>query len=162
MKSSPSTVIRKMRRADTPAMARMMNDLMIFHGDQPQAKPAHFAQQCLGKHRLVDSWVAVVARQPIGFVVTYDWFNFVRGTAARTIDLLYIDPDHRRSGIGKLLLVAVAKDAQAKGCTRLRVGARKTNKAANRFYHGLGFERRPENSATYAADEWVMKGLTKS
>lgn len=162
MKSSTSTVIRKMRRADAPAMALMMNDLMIFHGDQPRSKPAHFAKQCLGKHRLVDAWVVLIERKPVGFVVTYDWFNFVRGKSVRTIDLLYIDPEHRRSGIGKLLLAAVAKNAKAKGCGRLRVGARKTNKAANRFYSGIGFERRLENSVNYAADEQVINTLAKS
>ncbi len=153
--------IRRMRRADAPAMARLMRDLVVFHGDQPKSTARHFTAHCLGSRRLVDAWLARVAGKPAGFIVTYDWFNFVRGKITRTIDLLYIDAEYRRSSMGRLLVAAAAEDALAKGCMRIKVGARTENKAANKFYQKLGFTQRSDNSTYYTIEGGGLSSLTR-
>jgi putative acetyltransferase len=74
----------------------------------------------------VDWWVLEIAAEaPIGFL----------GFASGTIEALFVDPDHRGKGGGKLL-VAHAQDL---GAGALAVDVNEQNEAALGFYEALGF-----------------------
>jgi len=74
----------------------------------------------------VDWWVLVsAAGVPMGFL----------GFVGDTIEALFIDPDHRRQGGGKLLV----EHAQRLAAGALAVDVNEQNEAALRFYEALGF-----------------------
>lgn len=70
---------------------------------------------------------------PIGFALA--------SGAADERELLTIGvlPDHRRSGIGRLLVEAIIAEAGSRGAARLFLEVAEDNTAAQRLYRALGF-----------------------
>src|SRR5688500_4380306 len=71
-----------------------------------------------------------------GFRVLYDYVHLKH----IYIDDLVVHPDYRRRGVGALLLDYVQQQAQALGCTRLRLCTGLDNQSAIRFYEKQGWE----------------------
>ena len=139
--SAPS--VRRMRRGDEVALSRMMARLAAFHGDKSVVSPQHFVDHCLKAGSPNTAWIATAQGKPVGFAITYDWMNFVRGHRVRTVDLLFVEAAFRGQGIGHALLDALTRDATRRGIGRIDVTAQKANKNANAFYRAYGFEKRP-------------------
>jgi ribosomal protein S18 acetylase RimI-like enzyme len=55
-----------------------------------------------------------------------------------------VRPEHRRAGVGALLLAELARLTIARGCTRLEWNALDWNELALGFYERLGATRLPE------------------
>ncbi|MFZ5439628.1 MAG: GNAT family N-acetyltransferase [Myxococcota bacterium] len=53
---------------------------------------------------------------------------------------LVTDPNHRHRGVGRQLVLEMARRARVAGCTRLRVRVAKTDDGAHGFFRGLGFD----------------------
>jgi len=138
MKTKP--VIRRAVRKDAPSLAKMMGKLARFHGDKPKAPAAQFIRHAFGRAALSQVWIAFVEKKPIGFAVTYDWMNFVRGKPTRTLDLLFVEEACRAQGVGQALIKALAADAKAKGFSRVTTSASKNNTSAQMCYLHLGFK----------------------
>ncbi len=51
---------------------------------------------------------------------------------------LYVHPDHRRQGVGRRLVAAVAARLAQRGFTSLQIGCLKANAPARQFYEALG------------------------
>jgi ribosomal protein S18 acetylase RimI-like enzyme len=56
------------------------------------------------------------------------------------LHLVAVDPNHRRRGLGRLLVEAFAGDAVASGATIVRAVAWPDDPIAVRFFQGVGFE----------------------
>src|SRR5215218_4774982 len=74
-----------------------------------------------------------------GTAVGFAWASAPRQGRSHVTDL-YVAPDHRRGGVARQLIAAVAEDAAAKGATRLTLDVLTTNAAARSLYDSLGFE----------------------
>lgn len=82
-------------------------------------------------------WVLVSAETPIGFL----------GFANDAVEGLFIDPDHRGRGAGRLLVEHAQRLARTNA---LSVDVNEQNEAAREFYEALGFAvvgRSPTDSA---------------
>lgn len=53
---------------------------------------------------------------------------------------LYIDPAHRRAGLGRCLVAEAERVARAHGCTLVHVNAWRDNVAVQAFYSAIGYE----------------------
>ncbi|XGI83431.1 N-acetyltransferase family protein [Halorutilales archaeon Cl-col2-1] len=58
---------------------------------------------------------------------------------------LYVDPDHRRKGIGTRLLHEIRERLSDLGVERLKVFVLADNQVGNSFYQSLGFEKDDTN-----------------
>jgi hypothetical protein len=74
-----------------------------------------------------------------GVVSAYVFFQLLDGIAY--VRHLVVDASSRRSGLGRLLMNAVAKCARASGATRWMLNAVPSNTAAIALYEGLGMVR---------------------
>ncbi len=77
----------------------------------------------------------------VGFVEVSlrDW---AEGCSTRPVGYLeawYVEPDHRRSGIGRLLIQAAELWASARGCTEMGSDAELGNEVSRRGHVALGF-----------------------
>jgi len=81
--------------------------------------------------------------QPEGFVLAR--------AAAGEAEILTIAtrPANRRSGIGRALMLAAAKEAANRGATALFLEVDATNAPAIALYHGLGFAKAGERKGYY-------------
>jgi ribosomal protein S18 acetylase RimI-like enzyme len=154
-------VVRSMRTKDAAAVTRMMKGLQAFHEDVSVTTAKHFLTYCLGTKALSKTWIACHGRAPVGFAVTHDWMNFVRAKPMRTMTLLYVEEKFRGLGVGQALVLALIKDAVAKGFLRLDTSAAKHNRQANDFYKKLGFQKRKAYSHHYAIEGAALLQLTK-
>jgi [ribosomal protein S18]-alanine N-acetyltransferase len=91
--------------------------------------------QCAGIMALPGVWL-LLARTPEGVPAGFALSRAVIDEAE--LLLLAVQPDHRRSGIGEMLLRAVADGARTRGGIRLHLEMRESNPAAA-LYQRFGF-----------------------
>jgi GNAT superfamily N-acetyltransferase len=97
-----------------------------------------------------EALVAEVAEEPAGFALFYGTFSTWEARPGIWLEDLYVRQEHRRAGVGGVLLRAVAAIAVRRGCARLEWAALDWNEPALRFYEQLEAER---------LDDWVMHRL---
>jgi GNAT superfamily N-acetyltransferase len=85
--------------------------------------------------------------EPAGFAVFFHNFSTFAGRAGIYLEDLFVEPKFRFKGIGKALLVHLAKLAQERGCARLQWAVLDWNEPAIRFYRKLGAE---------VLDDWTV------
>ena len=67
----------------------------------------------------------------------------MRATVSLYLKELYVRQDHRRSGIGRLLMRHLFTYASDHGCSRMEWTADEDNTGARRFYENLGVQANP-------------------
>ncbi|MBW6397959.1 GNAT family N-acetyltransferase [Roseomonas sp. HJA6] len=91
---------------------------------------------------LIGSAMVVVAERHDGTLVGYatGHATYETGHAEKGVYVgdLYVAPDHRRRGIARALLAALARAGHAAGARHLWLTAQETNTAAHAFYRRLG------------------------
>jgi ribosomal protein S18 acetylase RimI-like enzyme len=55
------------------------------------------------------------------------------------INYLAVDPGHQGKGYGRLIMEAVERRIQSKGCPKINLQVRATNKTVIQFYQSLGY-----------------------
>jgi ribosomal protein S18 acetylase RimI-like enzyme len=55
------------------------------------------------------------------------------------INYLAVDPGYQRNGYGRLMMEAVERRIRSKGCPKINLQVRATNKAVIQFYRSLGY-----------------------
>jgi GNAT superfamily N-acetyltransferase len=96
---------------------------------------------------------AVIARwqgEPAGLALWFQTFSTWTGLPGLWLEDLFVRPDYRRLGIGRALLVYLARLAQARGYGRFEWSVLDWNQPSIDFYLGLG--ARP-------MDEWTTYRL---
>ncbi len=79
------------------------------------------------------------------------------------VRMLAVDPDVRRSGAGRALMLAVIERAAAEGFRAVVLSTQARMAPAHRLYEGLGFERLPERDwSPVAGVELLCYGLELS
>lgn len=79
--------------------------------------------------------LATVDGEPVAFA----WFTSPQRGVAR-LEYLYVRPAHRRGGIARRLVDAVAAEVRPRGATHLVLEVVATNDAARATWEALGFE----------------------
>ncbi len=123
----------------------------------PQA--AQWPQESYGKAHSLGQIVLIaqVNGQVCGFLVAR-----VTGDEAEILNTA-VDPTHRRSGIGSLLLTTAISEAQARNAKNIYLEVRESNSAAIAFYSRHGFAKTAQRCAYYSSpteNAVVMKKLT--
>jgi GNAT superfamily N-acetyltransferase len=55
------------------------------------------------------------------------------------LDELYIDPEYRKQGVGKELMLKIETTARQKGCYRVYIESASKFTTAHKFYEGIGY-----------------------
>jgi len=79
----------------------------------------------------------------VGFVEASERVDFVNGTSSSPVAFLeglYVDPNSRRQGIARAMVVAVDRWAARQGCTELASDSPVENVVAHATHRALGFE----------------------
>jgi ribosomal protein S18 acetylase RimI-like enzyme len=149
--SSPA--IRQAELTDEAALGRLGTLLVEEHhqfdpqrfvapGPDMPARYGHFLVSHIGSK---DRAVLVAERD--GALIGYVFFGMegfdymaLRGPAGALYDLV-VDPDHRRQGIGKLLMDAALADLAKRGAPRAVLSTAEKNHGAHRLFEREGFRR---------------------
>jgi GNAT superfamily N-acetyltransferase len=95
--------------------------------------------------------VAVVAGSVVGCSLWFLNFSTWRGVHGVFLEDLYVQPPHRGSGLGRALLVELARECTRHGYARLEWAVLDWNEPSIGFYRSLG---------AASLDEWTTFRLT--
>ncbi len=82
------------------------------------------------------------ALTPAGFAIFFTNYSTFLAKPGLYLEDLFVNPEFRGRGIGKSLLLHLAKLANQRGCGRMEWTVLDWNKAAIAFYESLGAERK--------------------
>ncbi|HBF29881.1 GNAT family N-acetyltransferase [Rhizobium sp.] len=138
--------IRPADKDDVPAILRFITDLAIYEKaeHEVQATVESLTATLFGDDSVTEAAIVERDGAPVGFAV---WFYSYSTWLARNglyLEDLYIDPAHRGTGAGKMMLHYLAKLAVEKGCGRFEWSVLDWNEPAIRVYDQIGGEPQTE------------------
>jgi GNAT superfamily N-acetyltransferase len=109
--------------------------------EQVEGTPDLLAEALFGAHPSAEALIAEIEGETVGFAVFHGTFSTWQCRPGIWLEDLYVPPEHRRSGVGGVLLAHLARLTLERGCTRLEWNALDWNTPALNFYARLGAER---------------------
>lgn len=144
--------MRPAEPGDAHRIAELVRELAAYERE-PQAARAtadDFATALFGPGPRVHALVAEVALddrwQVVGIAVWFVTFSTWEGRHGLWLEDLFVQPEHRRLGLGRALLAELAAHCVAQGWRRFEWWVLDWNEPAHRFYESLGAR---------AQDEWT-------
>lgn len=140
------TVVRRVRPGDLPELLRIERDSF----------PVPWSERAFRVVMRRDPGAILVAERA-GRVAGYAAL-WVSGDEAELADLA-VAPGQRRRGIGRILLQACLREAEARGAGKVFLQVREGNEAARALYRRAGFrevDRRPRYYRAPAEDALVL------
>ena len=147
-----SVQIRPAERRDVGLMLALIRQLAEYERapDQVRGTPELLEEALFGEDPVAEALVAEQGGVPAGFALFYRTFSTWECRPGLWLEDLFVPPEHRRGGVGRALLAALAAIAIERGCSRLEWAALDWNELALDFYVKLGARR---------LDEWVIHRL---
>jgi GNAT superfamily N-acetyltransferase len=104
-----------------------------------------------GEKKFAEVVIAYSDNQPAGFALFFHNYSTFLARPGIYLEDLYVLPELRGTGIGKALLVHLAKIAKERNCGRLEWAVLDWNEPAIAFYKGLG---------AVPLDDWTVFRVT--
>jgi GNAT superfamily N-acetyltransferase len=115
------------------------------------ATEADIREHVFGTNPVAEVLLAYWGGEPVGFALYLRNFSTFLGQAGIYLEDLFVEPDRRGQGIGKALLIRLAKIAIERGYGRLEWAVLDWNTPSIEFYRSLG---------AVPLDEWTAYRLT--
>ncbi len=150
---SATIAVREARPADVGAIFAMVVALAEYERapDQVVGTPGMLASALFGPAPAAEAIVAERDGEVVGFALFHGTFSTWECDAGIWLEDLFVYPEHRRDGVGELLLRRLARLAVQRGRARLEWAALHWNEPALSFYAKHGAE---------PLDEWRMHRLS--
>lgn len=149
----PTAVIRQATQKDLTAVGKLGALLVRTHYDfdpkrfLPESPQTALLYGAFLGTQLTEPNIIVLVAERGGDVIGYTYsgvegndYMALRGPAGVLYDIV-VDPDHRRNGVGQMLLDATLKALKAKGAPRVVLSTADRNAAAQRLFERAGFRR---------------------
>jgi len=148
----PTVQIRPAAAGDVDVIFDLIRDLAEYERapEQVRGTPRLLADALFGEHPVAEALIAERDGQPIGFALFYVSFSTWECRPGIWLEDLFVPPQHRRGGVGRALLAALAATAVERGYTRLEWVALDWNEPALNFYEKLSATR---------LDDWLIHRL---
>jgi len=150
---SASVVFRFADRDDVPLILTFIRELADFEKllDQVVADESTLASQLFGERRVAEVVIAELENQPVGFALFFHNFSTFLGRAGLYLEDLYVRPEARGRGIGRMLMSHLASIAIERGCGRFEWWVLDWNTRAIQFYRTLG---------AIPMEDWTVQRVT--
>jgi GNAT superfamily N-acetyltransferase len=145
--------IRPGRPSDVQLIASLIRGLARFEKleDEVTMTEDLLAKGLFGDRPYAETLLAEEDGTPVGFALFFHNFSTFMARPGLYLEDLFVVPEHRGGGVGRALLVELARVAVQRGCGRLEWSVLDWNREAIRFYERLGAS---PNS------EWTVYRLT--
>ena len=133
-------VIRPAEPADVALLLELFHDLAVYEHIEHElhATPELLARALFGERPVVEALIATRGREAAGYAMFFTTFSSFRCREGVWLEDLFVRPAHRRAGVGRALLAAVAARVLAREGARFEWSALDWNELALSFYRGLG------------------------
>ncbi len=137
---SPAIAIRPAVREDTGRILAFIRELAEYEqlAHEAVADEAGLARQLFGDTPRAEVLIAEVDGEAAGFALFFRNFSTFVGKPGLYLEDLFVRPQYRGLGLGKRLMVRLAKIAQDRDCGRFEWSVLDWNTPAIDFYRSLG------------------------
>ena len=150
--------IREMREEEAGRVIVMIAALSAHEGAPPPPLTAEeLLRWSLGADARFHALVAVRGGNPVGYALFHDSFHIGRSRPGSVLMDLFVDRGHRRRGIARALLAAVAHATQERQGDWITWQAHPRNIEALAFYEAIGARRFA--AADFELADGAMEGL---
>jgi ribosomal-protein-alanine N-acetyltransferase len=136
-------------RTDAGQLAAMSNSL-VEHGFRPSWSPSR-----IGWHIRHPDSLVLCARTSAQVIAGFAIMHYGRDTAH--LNLLAVDPEHRRRGVARQLINWLEETALGAGTFVIGLELRATNDGAFAFYHSLGYRELDRVEGYYQGIETAIR-----
>jgi len=137
---------------DLPLVLKLIKDLAEYE------KLAHavvateeILRDSLFRKRVAEVVIGYAGDEPAGFAVFFQTFSTFLGVPGMYLEDIFVKPEWRRKGLGRQLLIHVARIANDRGYGRVEWSVLNWNEPAIHFYKALGAK---------PMDEWTVFRMT--
>jgi GNAT superfamily N-acetyltransferase len=145
----PDLSIRSVCKGDVALLLTFIRELAKYErlADKVVATELVLRESLFGARPTAEALIAYLGDEPVGYAIWFYNFSSFTGRSGLYIEDIYVRPHVRGRGIGKALLVHLARLANERGCARMEWAVLDWNEPAISFYRSLG--ARP-------LDEWTI------
>ena len=146
-------MIRSATTADVPAILALIRELAAYESlsDACVATEALLRENLFGNERAAEALVAEVEGGVVAYAIFFKTFSTFLARPGIYLEDIYVQPAHRRKGIGKALLRHIAQLAVTRNYGRVEWSVLDWNTPSIGFYKSLG---------AVPLEEWTMFRLT--
>lgn len=152
--------LRLAGRDDLPLLARLLEETFAFYGERPPCRDEELRRR-LGKHLGAEpgfeALLAEAGEQTLGYAIFAPVFWTSDCEMALFVKEIYLRPDARGAGLGRALMVELARIAEARGWTKLVWTVDRPNRAARGFYDRLPGARQLDKLVYLQAGEALRR-----
>jgi GNAT superfamily N-acetyltransferase len=152
--STPSTpIISPATSSDIPAILDFIRKLAEYEhlSHTVSATESDLREHLFGPAPAAEVILAKIDDQPVGFALFFTTFSTFVGRPGIWLEDLFVLPDYRHRGIGRVLLQSVASVAIKRNCGRLEWSVLDWNEPAINLYKKLG---------AVPMNDWTTQRLT--
>ncbi|PTT83968.1 GNAT family N-acetyltransferase [Pelomonas sp. HMWF004] len=144
--SATRPTLRAAERRDLPAIVQLISELAEFENLSHllEVTPDKLEPHLFGDKPVAECVLGEVGGEVVAFALFLTNFSTFLAKPGLYLEDLYVRPAHRRSGLGKALLVHLAQLACERGYGRFDWTVLDWNEDAIRFYEKLGATVMPE------------------
>ena len=135
-------MIRPAVPADAPLIFSLVRELAEYErlGHSVDATEEMIAGALFGRNPRVFCDVAEHGGRSVGFALWFYTFSTFRGRHGIYLEDLFVRPEHRGKGLGKLLLAGLARRCVTENLARLEWSVLDWNEPSIAFYKAMGAE----------------------
>ena len=128
------------REEDVPVVLELIKALAEYEKltDQAIATEQDIHRALFGPRPMAEVVLAFADREPVGFALFFQNFSTFLGRPGVYLEDLFVVPEWRRRGVGRRLLVHLARIAVERQCGRMEWSVLDWNRPAIAFYERLG------------------------
>ena len=136
----PELEIRSATGDDVPLILSLIEELAEYErlSHEVVATEEALRDSLFGERPLAEVLICHHGDEPAGFALFFHSFSTFLGKPGIYLEDLYVKPESRGMGLGRALLVHLAKLASERGCGRLEWSVLDWNETAIAFYRGVG------------------------
>ena len=146
-------LIRPATTADVPLILAFIRDLATYEKllSDVVATEESLRLTLFGRQPAAQVVIAEVDSRPAGFALYFFNYSTFLARPGLYLEDLFVKPEFRGHGVGKALLLRLARIANERGCGRMEWAVLDWNEPAKGFYRGLG---------AVQLDDWRVMRLT--
>ncbi len=147
-----TVTVRPAEPADVPLILRLVRELAEYERE-PDAVVATepMLDHALFVERSAEAVIAEIDGAPVGFALFFHNFSTWTGRKGLYLEDLYVTPQARGAGVGKVLLKHLAGICLDRDCGRFEWAVLDWNAPAIGFYDSIGAD---------SMDEWIVRRVS--